>query len=130
MALGADPLRAAVFKVSHHGSKHGISLELVELIQPAISLISSVGGGGQYRFPHLVSQEAIREGLEPTTTSGRAHKKDWELGLHYTSATDTAGAMLGSVGLVLSPTGRKRHLWRFGDDVDQVVDLQAGRLFT
>jgi hypothetical protein len=130
MALGADPLRAAVFKVSHHGSKHGISLELVELIQPAISLISSVGGGGQYRFPHLVSQEAIREGLEPTTTSGRAHKKDWELGLHYTSATDTAGATLGSVGLVLSPTGRKRHLWRFGDDVDQVVDLQAGRLFT
>jgi beta-lactamase superfamily II metal-dependent hydrolase len=33
-ATGADPLAAKVLKVSHHASKHGINLELVERISP------------------------------------------------------------------------------------------------
>ena len=40
MALGSDPLRAQVFKVPHHASKHGVNLELVELIKPRLTLIS------------------------------------------------------------------------------------------
>jgi competence protein ComEC len=129
MALGANPLSASVFKVAHHGSKHGVNLELLELIDPAISLVSSVGGGGKYNFPHRVSIEAIREGLQ-ATTSGQSRKPDWALGLHYTGGVDTDGASLGSIALVMSPSGRKRDLWRFGDERDEEVDLASGRLFT
>jgi len=47
-----DLLRGEVLKVSHHGSKHGVNLELVERVAPKVSLISSVAGGGNYHFPH------------------------------------------------------------------------------
>lgn len=128
MALGSNPLSASIFKVPHHGSKHGVNLELLELIEPEISLVSSVSGGGQYNFPHLVSLEAIREGLQ-ATTSGQERSPDWDLGLHYTCSVDTDGTALGSIAIVISPSGRKRHVWRFGDASDEEVDLSAGRLF-
>lgn len=118
-----------MLKVSHHGSKHGVNLELVEQVGPSISLISSIAGGGKYNFPHRVALECIREALETTTKSGRAHKRDHELGIHYTCGKDQAGALLGSVALVISPSGRKRHLWRLGDSADEDVDLAAARLF-
>lgn len=129
MALGANPLSASIFKVAHHGSKHGVNLELLELIDPDISLVSSVGGGGKYNFPHQVSLEAIREGLQ-ATTSGQVRKHDWDLGLHYTCGVDTDGLDLGSIAIVLSPSGRKRHVWRFGDRSDRQVDFTNGRIFT
>jgi len=112
---GVEPLRAHVFKVPHHGSKHGVNLELVELIQPRLSLVSSVGRDGKYNFPHTVSQEAIREGLEPTAQSGRAHRPDHELGLLYTADRDAAGEALGTIAVVMSPGGGKRDVWRFRD---------------
>jgi beta-lactamase superfamily II metal-dependent hydrolase len=43
---GTDVLRADVLKVSHHGSKHGVNLELVERMKPGLTLISSVRVGG------------------------------------------------------------------------------------
>jgi hypothetical protein len=130
MALGNNPLSGQVFKVPHHASKHGVNLELVELIKPTFSLVSSVAGGGKYNFPHVVAQEAIREALEATTSSGAAHKPDHELGIHYTSAVDSDGAALGSIAMVISPTGTKRHLWRFGDGRDDQVDFATARLFS
>lgn len=72
--------------------------------------------------------EAIREGLQ-ATTSGQRRKHDWDLGLHYTSAADTNGRPLGSIAVVLSPIGRKRNLWRFGDRSDRPIALSKGRLF-
>jgi competence protein ComEC len=128
MALGSNPLLASVFKVAHHGSKHGVNLELLELIDPEISLVSSVGGRGKYNFPHRVSLEAIREGLQ-ATTSGQKRKRDWDLGLHYTSGVDSDDVELGSIAIVLSPSGRKRHVWRLGDASGQNIDLGNARLF-
>ena len=90
-ATGSDPLRSQVLKVSHHASKHGVNLELVERIDPALTLVSSVAGGGAYRFPHTVTQELIREAIDPTTTSGDPHPPDWELGIFYTSDTTDSG---------------------------------------
>jgi hypothetical protein len=58
-------LRAEILKVPHHASKHGVTLGLVELVQPSVTLVSSVGGGGKYNFPHLVALEAIREARQP-----------------------------------------------------------------
>jgi hypothetical protein len=130
LALGSNPLRAQVFKVPHHASKHGVNLELVEAIQPKLSLVSSVAGAGKYNFPHRVTLEAIREGLQATTMGRTKRKKDHELGLHYTAGMDDTGHPLGSIALVMSPTGSKRHLWRFGDRPGESVDLAQGRLFT
>jgi hypothetical protein len=129
MAIGADPLRAQVFKVPHHASKHGVNLELVELIRPRLTLVSSAGGGGKYNFPHTVAQESVREALEAIASTGAAHKPDYELGIHYTCARDSAGQTLGSIAVVMSPTGRKRALWRFGDSADAPVDLSRARLY-
>ena len=70
MAQGGDSLNSDVLKVSHHGSKHGINLELIERVRPSLSLISSVAGGGEFNFPHLLAQEALR-GASSRTTSAR-----------------------------------------------------------
>jgi hypothetical protein len=121
-ALGPDALDAEIFKVPHHASKHGLNLGLVEAVHPSLSLVSSVGGGGKFNFPHTVTLDALREGLEPTTESGAAHEEDWALGIHYTAARDSKGP-LGSIALVISPTGRKRELWRFRDRPRDNVDL-------
>jgi hypothetical protein len=129
MAIGSDPLRAQVFKVPHHASKHGVNLELVELIKPRLTLISSAGGGGRYNFPHTVAQESVREALEAIATSGAAHKPDYQLGIHYTCARDSAAEPLGSLAIVISPTGRKRELWRFGDTPDQAIELSEARRY-
>jgi len=128
-ARGVDPLQADVFKISHHGSKHGISLELIELVRPSLSLISSDLEGSHHGFPHLVTLEQIREGLEGTTSGRKERSSDWELGLHYTCGSDTAGEPLGSIALVFSKSGRKRHLWRFGDAASEPVDLNRARRF-
>jgi hypothetical protein len=121
-ALGPDAVDAEVFKVPHHASKHGLNLGLVEAVDPKLSLISSVGGGGKYNFPHAVTLDALREGLEPTSLAGVEHKPDHELNIHYTAARDSRG-QLGSIALVMSPTGRKREIWRFRDLPDEDVDL-------
>ena len=43
--------------------------------------------------------------------------------------TDVEHEDVGSMALVISPTGAKRHLWRFGDDPGDPVLLGEGRLF-
>ncbi|HEV2889298.1 MAG TPA: MBL fold metallo-hydrolase [Frankiaceae bacterium] len=126
MAYGTDPLKANVFKVPHHLSKHGLNLELVELVGPGLSLVSSVAGGGKYNFPHAVAQEALREGLQRTTSGRTPRKSDADLGIHYTGASDSEGRPLGSIAVVMPPAGNPR-LWRFGDTADQPVDLANAR---
>lgn len=128
-ARGVEPLKADVFKVPHHGSKHGLNLELVEKVDPGVSLVSSVAGGGKYNFPHRVALEELREGLEPTTQSGADHSLDYKLGIHFTSGSDDAGKKLGTIAVVLGPSGSKRQVWRFGDAPEDRVDLAAGRPF-
>ena len=126
VALGTDPLKADVFKVPHHMSKHGLNLELVEQVSPELSLVSSVAGGGKYNFPHAVSQDALREALQAASSGKVKRKADHELGIHYTSAHDDTGKPLGTIGVVMSSKG-KPTVWRFGDQPQDRVDLAAGR---
>jgi beta-lactamase superfamily II metal-dependent hydrolase len=128
-ARGVEPLNANVFKVPHHASKHGLNLELVEEIKPNLSLVSSVREKGSYNFPHVVALEALREGIEPTAQKGATHKDDFDLGIHFTSGRDDAGEDLGTIAVLLGPSGRKREVWRFGDQVDKPIDLTAARKF-
>jgi beta-lactamase superfamily II metal-dependent hydrolase len=127
-ARGTDPLSAEVFKVAHHGSKHGVNIELVEEVNPDYSLISSVAGGGEYNFPHVLAQEAVREALEPTSSTGAQHKPDWKLGIHYTGAKDENDEPLGTIALVVPPTG-KITMWRFGDLPDKNIDFARARRY-
>jgi beta-lactamase superfamily II metal-dependent hydrolase len=134
---GKDLLSADVLKVSHHASKHGVNLELVERIHPAVTLVSSTASGTKYGFPHTVSQEVIREALDPVagklnpaTGLPNNHKSDAELRLFYTSDTTTGPGNpdAGSVALLLR--GRRRELWRFGDAPNESVDLSKAMRWT
>jgi beta-lactamase superfamily II metal-dependent hydrolase len=131
-ARGFTPLDAQVFKVPHHGSKHGLNLELVESIRPAVSIVSSVRKGGRYDFPHEVSQAALREALDPVSSKpGTAHRDDSDLNILYTGsfevgADGTERGPLGTIALLVGAGGR-REIWRFRDAPAQSISLAAGR---
>lgn len=83
-----EPLRAHLFKVPHHASKHGVNLELVERVKPKISIVSSKGDRPNYFFPHDVAQESIREALQRVAANHKSpRQRDWALGLLYTADT-------------------------------------------
>jgi len=118
-AVGGDLLNADVMKVSHHCSKRGVNLELMERVSPRVTLVSSVRGRGSHKFPHAVAQNIIREALDPVAKKDRSHKEDWELGIFYTSDKDTNDTDLGSIALVLTTT--RIAMWRFCDKGDNRI---------
>jgi hypothetical protein len=127
-AHGRDDLAAHILKVSHHASKHGINIELIERVHPTVSLISSVGGGGRYGFPHALATQAIAEALAPSTRSGTRQPEDADLGIHYTGGLTDDGRPLGSIALLVPAKVRgKLRMWRFGDGPRDDVDLAAAR---
>jgi hypothetical protein len=75
---------------------------------------------------HAVLQDALREALQATSSGKVKRKADHELGIHYTGANDDTGKPLGTIGVVMSPTGG-RAVWRFGDRPRDPVDIAAGR---
>ncbi len=128
-ARGRDYLAGDVLKVSHHASKHGINIELIERVRPKVTLISSVGGGGRYGFPHALATQAIAEALDPRARSGAAPRADADLGIHYTGGCTPDGAPLGSLALLVPPKrGAQLVMWRFGDSPRDPVDLTRGRV--
>jgi hypothetical protein len=128
-AHGRDDLSAQILKVSHHASKHGINIELIERMRPRVSLISSVGGGGRYGFPHALATQAIAEALSPSTRAGTAQPPDADLGIHYTGGLTDDGRPLGSIALMVpAKVGAKLRMWRFGDGPRDDLDLSAGGL--
>jgi hypothetical protein len=133
-----DLLSADVFKVSHHASKHGVNLELIERIAPAVTIVSSTAAGPNYGFPHTVTQNAIREALDPVaggkpdpvTGLPRDHKSDEELGIFYTSDTTTAAGQPNAGSLAVVLRGKRRQLWRFGDSLGESINLTQARQWT
>ncbi|MEO7262485.1 MAG: MBL fold metallo-hydrolase [Jatrophihabitantaceae bacterium] len=127
-ATGRDYLSADLFKISHHASKHGINLELLERVAAPIALVSSVSGGGKYGFPHQLAMDAAREARQATTTSGAARKSDQQLGIHVTGSDLDSGAPAGSIAAVISRvSGRAIRLFRLGDAPREPIDLGAAR---
>ncbi len=123
-----DLLNTDVVKVSHHGSKRGVNLELMERFSASIVLVSSrARAASTHGFPHLLTQEVIREVKEPIATSAQpaSRRDDWEHQLYYTHDLDGQGAVLGTIGVVFR--GNQRQLWRFGDDRLQPIALANAR---
>lgn len=129
-ARGRDYLASDVFKMSHHASKHGINLELMERVNARYVLVSSTGGGGRYGFPHALAMDAAREARQATTTSGAARLTDHALGIHVTGAVldDPSQTVLGSIAVVVSGNAsRAIRVFRLMDDDKEMVDLAAAR---
>jgi beta-lactamase superfamily II metal-dependent hydrolase len=131
MAKGSSPLRAEILKVPHHCSKNGLTVELAAMVQARLALVSSLGTGSTYGFPHALAQGALREAKLPIAQKGvdTWPDPDHELGIHYTGAVDTGEHELGSIGLVIKPTGQRVHLWRFMDGVNDPVALEDARRY-
>jgi beta-lactamase superfamily II metal-dependent hydrolase len=133
-ARGSDELQAQIVKMPHHASKHGVNLELIERIKPWAVLVSSVGGGGKYNFPHRLAVEAAREGIQPSTTRSARRRPDNELGIHYTGGMEDLGSgkrrPLGSIAIMVPPRrGAKPTMWRFMDATrDDIVLKDARRM--
>lgn len=131
-ATGQDPLSAHILKVPHHASKRGVNLELMERIQPRLTLVSSVTGGGRYNFPHPVTVEAMREALEPIGTKADPQRSpDHELGIHYTGAQvgqEGDSKPAGSIAVLVPPKrGARLRIWRLGDGPREEIDLRQAR---
>jgi beta-lactamase superfamily II metal-dependent hydrolase len=128
--MGPDPLEAQIFKVPHHASKHGVNVELVERVKPRLCLVSSVGGAGRYNFPHHLAVEAVREGMEQTT-SGQPRSPDYDLTILYTS--DRRGIRskepLGSIAIIISPRRGRLGVWRFRDEPSEPIDFSRALRF-
>lgn len=123
-------MSAGIFKVPHHGSKRGLNFELAEAISPALSLFSSVRGRGKYHFPHLITQEILREMRQPLATRpGTARHADEALGLQYTGSLTDNNEPAGSIGVLIRPSGR-RQVWRFMERSSSQVDIADGRKFS
>jgi len=127
-ATGADPLRAKVLKVSHHASKRGVNLELVERIAPQIMLVSTDRMSQRYYFPHDIAREILREAVDHIAGSGTARtKQDWELKLFYTCDQIDAQTPLGTTAVVFGANNSTPEVWRFLDGKSDKVKLNQAR---
>jgi Metallo-beta-lactamase superfamily len=127
-ARGKDYLNADLFKLSHHASKHGINLELLERVGAPTALVSSVAGGGRYGFPHLLAMEAAREARQATASNGDPRQNDDELGIHITGSSTDTGHACGSIAvLVPSNPNRQLQLFRLMDTPEANIDLNSAR---
>ena len=137
---GAQPLACDFFKVSHHCSKRGINLELIERMGDSqsgsgpsfgprwLAVSSATDSDSSYGFPHAVSQELLREVRDPQAQAGGTHPPDDRLGIHFTAQLVGApeAGPAGSIAYVVAADG-SAALYRFGDAAAASLDLSVAR---
>ena len=128
-AMGRDYLGADVFKLSHHASKHGINVEVLERVGAELTLISCTPGGGRHGFPHMLAMEAAREARKATARSGDQRPGDEELGIHLTGAwlEGDGAAAAGSIAIVVPRKRGALRMFRLMDGRKESIDLSAAR---
>jgi hypothetical protein len=127
-----DYLATDIFKLSHHASKHGISLELLERAGATYALVSSVSGGGSYNFPHALAMDAAREARQAIAKSGAPRQTDHDLGIHATGGilSGSSRQALGSIAALVPQHSRpqgKIRLFRLMDQPRENIDLARAR---
>jgi len=70
------PLDCRFLKVSHHGSKHGTALEVVEKLRPNVAAISC-DSPSEYGFPHHLATDSIREVTNKVLVSSEGSVVFW-----------------------------------------------------
>ena len=127
-ARGTDYLKSDVFKISHHASKHGVNVELLERVGAAVTLVSTQGPRSRHGFPHLLAMEAVRESREAVARSGARRRADHELGIHLTGQSLSTAEALGSVAVVVPPSrGRDLAVFRLMDGRGDRITLADAR---
>ena len=127
-ARGSDYLKADVFKISHHASKHGVNVELLERVAAPVTLVSTQGPRSRHGFPHVLAMEAVRESRDAVAKSGGRRRPDHELGIHLTGQSLTTKEALGSVAVVVPASrGRDLALFRLMDQRGALVSLAEAR---
>lgn len=139
---GREPLMCDVLKVSHHASKHGINLELVERMGKPSSIGISTGPGylisscaqednSDHGFPHMVAQEIMREVRDPQARKQEPHRPDHKLGIHYTAQMiddgTPVGTPAGSIAVVFTADGEKPALYRLCEAEAANINLALAR---
>jgi beta-lactamase superfamily II metal-dependent hydrolase len=145
---GRQPLACDAFKVSHHASKNGVNLELIDRMGehetaglapngPAWLLTScATGASSNHGFPHDVTQEIIREVREPLARKRKndptlAHVTDENLGILYTSssvANTNPPTPAGSMAVVFDSAGNAPVVHRLMDATGAVPRLANARV--
>ncbi len=107
------PLRCQVFKVPHHMSKHGATLQVVETLRPRYT-IASCSEDSEYGFPHELAVKSVEE--------LRADKAD--KGVRYTGH-HTPGVASGTVVAILNGGKTRPKVVGLGETVDQDAPIAS-----
>jgi len=107
------PLRCQVFKVPHHMSKHGATLQVVETLLPRYTIASCAKNSG-YGFPHELAVMAVEELRHDATDKG----------IRYTGHPDT-GLSGGTIVAILNGGSKKPKVVSLGDDVSEDAPISS-----
>jgi beta-lactamase superfamily II metal-dependent hydrolase len=107
------PLRCQVFKVPHHMSKHGATLQVVETLLPRYT-IASCDSDSEYGFPHELAVMAVEE----------LRKSATDKGIRYTGHPD-ADLSGGTIVAVLNGGSTKPKIVSLGESVSDDAPIST-----
>jgi hypothetical protein len=101
------PLRCQVLKVPHHMSKHGISLEVLEALNPRYT-IASCSNQSKHGFPHELTVMAAKD----------IRKKKKDDGMRFTGHRDSEKRS-GTIVTLFRETARRPLVYGLGEPVSK-----------
>jgi hypothetical protein len=107
------PLRCQVFKVPHHMSKHGATLQVVETLRPRYTL-ASCADDSEYGFPHELAVMAVEE----------LRKNETDKGVRYTGHPDSDLAG-GTLVAILNGGSKKPKIVGLGDTTGEDAPISS-----
>jgi beta-lactamase superfamily II metal-dependent hydrolase len=107
------PLRCQVFKVPHHMSKHGATLQVVETLLPRYT-IASCAGDSEYGFPHGLAVMAVEE----------LRKGEADTGIRYTGHPEPAQSG-GTIVAILDGGSKKPKIVSLGEAVGDDAPISS-----
>ena len=105
------PLSCHVLKIPHHMSKHGISLEVLEILRPRYT-IASCDNKSTHGFPHDLTVMAVEDVL----------RKNSEKGMRFTGHRDKKKRS-GTIVALFKERGKRPLVYNLGEPVSKKAPL-------
>lgn len=105
------PLRCQVLKVPHHMSKHGISLEMLEVLRPRYT-IGSCSNDSSHGFPHELTVKAVED----------IRRRNTDKGMRFTGHRDN-NQRCGTIMALFKGAGTRPLVYSFGETVTKNAPL-------
>jgi len=112
-----NPLRCQVLKIPHHMSKHGISLEVLEILRPSYT-IASCSNNSHHGFPHEITVLSVKD----------IYRKKRSKRIFFTGHRKK-GLCSGTLVVLFRGDKRKPLIYELGDSEKQNAPLLKG-IFT